>query len=154
VNGWNASLSDHSRIRPSTNTSLVLATADVPFFTFLGKAKFSFFSNDTTVLGVVNEQDVRKAAQRPSAEAEAEDVHLDYKEFGGEMTFSLFNYNYDTSTRAASNPRIHLMREGFGAAICEECYMYAGKGRFRNAFFSEANHQPVRVLVVAYVVRH
>jgi hypothetical protein len=112
---------------------MTLSTADAPFFLFLGRAKFEFFSNDTTVLGVDKEEALRHRPKQTDGEDHGDDVR--YKEFPfGEQTFSLFNYNYNTYTDRAAVEEVVLLegeyeKDGLelsGSIKCKNCYMYAG----------------------------
>ncbi len=143
MGAWNETSHDHSAPDTASGTNITLTTAEVPFFHFLGKSRFEFYSNDTTVLGVKNVEQLRKK-QKPS-EAESGKPKLDwgvdlgYSEFdAGEHRFDIFNFNYDTSTDSAWRKEIVLEAEheadlgqygsvsAEGSITCKNCYMYAG----------------------------
>jgi hypothetical protein len=125
VGGWNATNHDHSKLEKDTETSVKLSTADAPFFSFLGKSKFEFYSNDTAVLGLDRTETARKHS-KSSAHGDEHDVHLDYKEFVvPEQKISLFNYNYDPNSDKAVDD-IVLLQAGASSIRCKECYLYAG----------------------------
>jgi hypothetical protein len=127
VDGWNATSRDNSRPAITSGTSMTFTTADAPFFSFMGKVKFEFFSNDTTVLGLQDPQEIRrdpKSAHKDDGQA----VHLDTEQFQmPDVTLNLFNYNYNTNTGTASQSSITLMQTGPISLKCKECYLYAGE---------------------------
>jgi hypothetical protein len=104
-----------------------ISATDVPFFYFLGKAQFSFYSNDTHIVGTKSEHSAR-ANSKASAKSYGDDVHLDYQEFPfGEQRINLINFNYDMNTGRAVDPAIELSKDSYGNFTCEECYMYGGR---------------------------
>ena len=127
MGSWNASSHDQSPPPTNSDTSIALVTADIPFFAFLGKAKFEFYSNYTRVLGAMHGDSARRDLKE-HAKADDRDVHLDYKQFPvAEKTFSLFNYNYNSNTGSASQASIVLTQSGASSLSCKDCYMYAGQ---------------------------
>ncbi len=132
VDGWNSTSHDHLKPAATSDTTMTLSTADAPFFLFLGQAKFEFFSNDTTVLGVDSAESMRSKPAQADGEGH-DDVR--YKEFPfGERSFSLFNFNYNSYTDSAQQEEIvffedEIEKDGFtlsGTMKCKDCYMYAG----------------------------
>ncbi len=129
VDGWNATSHDDSKPAPISDTTMELSTGDAPFFAFLGKARFEFYSNDTKVLGVSPAEENRRRKHTTSSKATDEEgvTELSYQDFPfGEKSFSLFNFNYDTSTGSAKQSSITMLQRTYGTLSCEDCYMYAG----------------------------
>jgi hypothetical protein len=122
-----SNISKLSKHEITSNTSMKITATDVPFFYFLGKAKFSFYSNDTLIVGTQSEHSAR-ADSKASASSDGDDVHLDYKEFPfGEQRINLLNFNYDTSTGRAKDPVIEISKDSSSTFTCVECYMYGGR---------------------------
>jgi hypothetical protein len=107
--------------------SVTLSTADAPFFSFLGKSKFGFFSNDSVVLGASHTQTARKEAKASAQNDGDRGVHLNFKEFPmGERMFTV-SENYNSNTRSALNENIVLTQSAANRLTCKDCYVYAGE---------------------------
>ncbi len=133
MNGWNSSKDHDYELEMDSDNSITLATADVPFLQFIGKTTFSFFSNDTRVLGT--KQTMRTAPKISAKRGDSEGRRfintdpftvMDGQFPFGEREVSLFNYNYDMNSDMAQQRRIPLLNEWFGDIYCEDCYIYAG----------------------------
>ncbi len=94
-----------------------MQTADVPFFYFLGKAKFSFFSNSSAVLGATGAPVMRKDSKN------GEKLSPRFEEFSAG---DLFNFNYNTRTGSAAQPEITVTQLGPASIKCQDCYFHAG----------------------------
>jgi hypothetical protein len=123
---------------------MIITTADMPFYHFLGTAMFSFFSNDSAVVGSRRALELLKRQGKSAGgkEEKVQERFVDYlfgkwdwdndntaqagKFDAGEFKFDLFNYNYDRDNDRAQQSRIPLLSGSAGSIYCEECYVYAG----------------------------
>jgi hypothetical protein len=126
-----AAAQDYSKAEADSKTSMTLSTAEAPLFSFLGKSRFEFYSNDTAVLGS-HHRTVAAPSQRSESSAHAggdRDARLGYDaSMAPEQKFSIFSYNYDPDTNKAVDD-IVLLQSGASTITCKDCYLYAGEMR-------------------------
>ncbi len=127
--GWKAAAHDDSRVEGDPKTSLTLSTAEAPLFSFLGKSRFEFYSNDTVVLGLQRTEAAASQHSKSSTHGSGggRDAHpLGYKApEAPDHKFSIFKYNYDADTNKAVDD-IVLLQSGASSITCKDCYLYGG----------------------------
>ncbi len=118
IDGWKAAALHFSKVEADPKkTSMTLSTAEAPLFSFLGKSRFEFYSNDTAVLSL-HRTEKTAPLQRSESSAHGDAHRLSDK-------FSIFSYNYNTDTNKAVDD-IVLLQSGASSITCKDCYLYAG----------------------------
>ena len=112
----------------ASDMQLTSSTGSASFYEFLGKARFSFYSNDTELLGVKHEKTVRRQPKKEAQDVAGSDgkEHLDWQ-FDGGVSGSIFNFNYNEYSGTAEIPSISMVNTGSARVTCDECYMSAGE---------------------------